>query len=337
MEALNEEVVNKIVEYLRSKEMGASASEISKDLSKNRITVTKYLEIMKSHGVLENQQIAQAKYWKLVSHKNRPKILVVDDDTHIRELVKLSLAHRDYDMKEAYDGVEALEKIREESPDLIILDLMMPRLDGFEVCEILRQNPRTQHIPVIMLTAKTQIIDKVEGLRKGADDYITKPFNPLELEARVDAVFARYDSSVKRNPVTELPAYDALMEKLSGTKAKIILMDVVNFRDYNRQHGFKKGNDVLKLISRAIRRSVKQFGSPEDFISHIGSDDFVVLTYGDANRLVDTMKSSFDRHIKQAFPETNLEFTFATVDSLDFDEDIRSRDMDHIFKKAKAI
>jgi diguanylate cyclase (GGDEF)-like protein len=336
MESLKEDVVKEIIDYIESSEIGASASEISKGINKNRITVSKYLEVLKSRGVLKNKQLAQAKYWETINDRKKPRVLIVDDDNHIRELVKLSLVHKDFDLAEAHDGVEALEKIRKNVPDLLILDLMMPRLDGFEVCQMLRQNPKTENLPIIMLTAKTQILDKVQGLKKGADDYITKPFNPLELEARIDAVLSRHDNSIKLNSVTGLPAYDALIDKLRDTKAKIIFFDIVNFRDYNKKFGFQKGNDLLKLVSRIVRRRVHEFGTSEDFVSHIGSDDFVVLTYADSDRLVEELKKSIENQINSIVGE-KLDFTFAVADSLDVNQEIESQDMNEILKKAKVV
>jgi len=333
---LDKSVVNDIIDYLKTKDIGASASDISKDLNKNRMTVSKYLSVLKSEGILKNKQIAQAKYWQIKNNHQKPKVLVVDDEKHILELVRLSLIHKDIEIITANDGVEALEKVREDIPDLIILDLMMPRLDGYEVCDMLRQNPKTQHIPIIMLTAKTQLRDKIEGLRTGADDYITKPFNPLELEARIDAVFARYDSSIKMNPVTGLPAYDALLEKLNNTKARIIFFDIQDFKSYNQKEGFNKGNDVLKIISRIIKRSVNQIGTVEDFIAHIGSDDFVILTYGDADKLTELIKSNLESNLREILPNINLSFSFATIDSLDVNEEIKSRDVSNILKKARV-
>ena len=185
-----------------------------------------------------------------------------------------------------------------------------------------------------MLTAKTHVSEKVEGLKTGADDYITKPFNPLELEARIDALLTRYDSGIKINPVTELPAYDALVDKLSGTKAKMIFFDIVSFKSYNTKYGFSRGNEILKLVSRVMRRVVAQFGTQEDFISHIGSDDFVILTYGNAERIVRELRDTLKQRL-ELITRDKFDFSFAVIDSLDFGEEIRSGDMDKIMEKAK--
>lgn len=127
------------------------------------------------------------------------KILVVDDEANIRELVRFNLEKEGFLVIEAVDGVTAINTVRTEKPDLVVLDLMLPALDGLEVCRVLKKDVATSGIPVIMLTAKGEEIDKVLGLEMGADDYLTKPFSPRELLARIKAVLRR----VKREPGVE--------------------------------------------------------------------------------------------------------------------------------------
>src|SRR4030043_282869 len=115
-------------------------------------------------------------------------ILVVDDERNIVHLTRLYLAKEGFEVETAYDGRQALEKAQSHHPDLIVLDVMMPEMDGFEVCRELR---KTSNVPIIILTARTDDVDKVVGLELGADDYVTKPFNPRELVARVNAVLRR--------------------------------------------------------------------------------------------------------------------------------------------------
>ncbi len=121
----------------------------------------------------------------------RTKILVVDDEKDVVVPLKISLELDNYSVIEAYTGYEAIEKARTEIPDLILLDLMLPDMDGYKVCDMLRKNPLTRLIPIIMLTGKDAIDSKIEGLEKGADDYITKPFNLSELKARIRTVLRR--------------------------------------------------------------------------------------------------------------------------------------------------
>jgi len=127
------------------------------------------------------------------------KILVVDDEANIRELVRFNLEKEGFTVIEAVDGVTAISTVRAEKPDLVVLDLMLPAIDGLEVCRVLKKDVATSGIPVIMLTAKAEEIDKILGLEMGADDYLTKPFSPRELLARIKAVLRR----VNREPGAE--------------------------------------------------------------------------------------------------------------------------------------
>ncbi len=128
------------------------------------------------------------------------KILVVDDEKHIVELLKYNLENNKYIVSVAYDGLEALEKIKKEKFDLILLDLMLPKIHGIDLCKKLKNNKETSNVPIIMLTAKSSEMDKVTGLEIGADDYITKPFSVREVLARVKAVLRRSKADTKKNP-----------------------------------------------------------------------------------------------------------------------------------------
>ena len=133
---------------------------------------------------------------------SKQKILIVDDDNNIAELISLYLTKECYDTKIVNDGEEALHAFEHYNPNLILLDLMLPGIDGYQVCREIRTK---SNVPIIMLSAKSQEMDKVNGLMLGADDYITKPFSPSELVARVDAVYRRVSmSSAKQEPETEL-------------------------------------------------------------------------------------------------------------------------------------
>jgi two-component system phosphate regulon response regulator PhoB len=127
----------------------------------------------------------------LTKQRVTPKILIVDDEPDAVELVDFNLKSAGYDVVTAADGADALRKARTFSPDLVVLDLMLPEVDGLEVCKILRRDPATQGIPIILLTAKAAEIDRVLGLELGADDYVTKPFSPRELVLRVKGLLRR--------------------------------------------------------------------------------------------------------------------------------------------------
>ncbi|MBE0618246.1 MAG: response regulator, partial [Proteobacteria bacterium] len=141
-----------------------------------------------------------------------PKILVVDDNPDNVELLEKRLKAMGYRTCAAYDGEEALVRVAAEEPDLVILDVMMPKLDGFEVCRRLKTDEGTRRIPVIMLTAKREVPDKIRGLDTGADDYVTKPFNPQELMARVRSLLNLRSLHEKRVTEEKLGALGQMAE-----------------------------------------------------------------------------------------------------------------------------
>ncbi|MBR5468172.1 MAG: response regulator transcription factor [Firmicutes bacterium] len=144
----------------------------------------------------------------------KSKILIVDDDEHIAELISLYLLREGYDTKEVYNGTDAIKAFGEYKPDLIMLDIMLPGIDGYGVCREIR---KTSGVPIIMLTAKGDTIDKVLGLELGADDYMVKPFDPKELTARVKAVLRRFDKTMVVPKVDEnILAFDNLEINLTN-------------------------------------------------------------------------------------------------------------------------
>lgn len=165
------------------------------------------------------------------------RILLVDDEPDIIELVSYNLVKEGFEISSASDGEHALNKIHKENFDLIILDLMLPRIHGMELCRILRNNQKTKNLPILMLTAKSEEVDKVLGLEMGADDYITKPFSPRELVARVKAILRRLDrteqESVKEKTIKignlsiDLEKYEVkkgnTLLNLSATEFKLLL------------------------------------------------------------------------------------------------------------------
>lgn len=159
----------------------------------------------------------------------RRKVLIVDDDKEIVDLIELYLAGENYDILKAYDGLECLSILQKETISLLALDIMMPKLDGLAVCERVRAK---SNIPIILITAKTQPIERVQGLSTGADDYITKPFHPLELVARIKAQMRRY---------TELnPCYE------NGIKEIIIMDLVINVSG----HTVTKNDELIQLTPK---------------------------------------------------------------------------------------
>jgi len=214
-------------------------------------------------------------------------ILVVDDDPDIARFVEVNLRSAGYDVTVAGDGEEALEKASDIRPDLVLLDVMMPRIDGFEVAQRLRKNPQTANTSIIMLTAKALSADKVTGLQSGADDYIIKPFDPIELLARVKGTLRRAKEMRNLSPLTGLPGNIRIQEEIERQVREsrpfaVLYCDLDNFKAYNDQKGFVRGDRLIQSVARIIQDAVLDRNGTEGFIGHVGGDDFVAVVDPDA-------------------------------------------------------
>ena len=303
MENLNSDIKNKIELYLKEKKHGASSSEIAKYVGHNRVTITKYLEIMKAHNLLESEDIAQARIWRL-KQMQKQKVLIVDDEPHVINLIKLSLMSSNYELFEACSGIDALQKINMISPDLIVLDLMMPGMTGYEVCKRIKENALTQHIQVIMLTAKGEIDDKIKGITHHADDYMTKPFDPMELEARIHIMLKYKEHLSEKHPITNLPMKGAIIEDLhnrmnAGRDFIMYSFVLDKFKSYSESFGYKKANDVLVLLARLMRNKTKG----ADFLGQTIKNNYVIIS--DDNTLDTQIIDSFAQMIPYFYEEDN--------------------------------
>lgn len=167
---------------------------------------------------------------ELVQHQ----ILIIDDDAILRHIVREALTKNGYKMLEAGSGAAGIECARNDHPHLILLDVMMPDLDGYEVCHRLKSHPMTMGIPIVMLTGLGEISEKVRGMQSGADDYITKPFDPRELRSRVEAHLRRSERDQSATPLTNLPGNPIIERVLrarlaSGGPLAVLYVDLTNF------------------------------------------------------------------------------------------------------------
>jgi diguanylate cyclase (GGDEF)-like protein len=234
---------------------------------------------------------------------NKPaKILVVDDIPVNVQLQKIHLEALGYEVIVAQDGLEALEKVKQESPDLILLDVMMPKLNGFQVCEKLKSNEETQFISVIMVTALNELRDKIKGIEAGADDFISKPFNKLELSARVKSLLRikhlhdelamkvkeledaqeRLRQLAITDGLTGLYNYRYFKEQLDqelsrakrhNLKASVVMIDIDFFKHYNDNHGHPAGDVVLSIIAQLLRKNIRKI----DIAARYGGEEFSLI------------------------------------------------------------
>ena len=241
------------------------------------------------------------------------RVLVVDDDRTIVDLLAMNLRDEGLTVITAGDGEEALERIYDSSPDLVILDLMMPKLDGLQVCQRLRQDPRMKHVSVIMLTARVLQSDKLAGLAGGADDYVTKPFDLDELLARVKNLLRRSRDLRGLNPLTKLPGNTQIQEELSrrianGETFALMYIDLDNFKAFNDHYGFMRGDRAIKLLAHRATEILDRHGGSHAFLGHEGGDDFVaVVDAEDAEEAAQEILRAWDGAVPHLYDEADYE------------------------------
>jgi PleD family two-component response regulator len=232
----------------------------------------------------------------------KSRLLIVEDDIDIGNMLKIYFSGMDFEVDVAVRGLDALEKTKQQLPHLIVLDIMLPDIDGFEVCRNLRTNMRTSHIPVIFLTQKDERSDKLQGLEQGADDYITKPFDIEELKLRVQGAIKRSERESLTDPRSGRPAGRLIedhLRRIIREKGWALLDARVNhFEPFKDVYGFVAGDDVLRFTSMIIGEVVDELGTNSDFIGHAGGDNFIIVTTDEkALAIKARLKERFDNEV----------------------------------------
>ncbi len=214
------------------------------------------------------------------------RILVADDDPDILQFVRVNLELEGFEVDVAHDGKEAIAKVMASPPDLVLLDVMMPEMDGLTALRRLRMHPAATNTSVILLTAKTLPEDRVRGLELGADDYVTKPFDVDELMARVKAVLRRTQAMRDVSPLTGLPGNFRISSELErrvneGGHFAVVHADLDNFKAFNDHYGFMRGDQVIKFTAHVMLEAAAEIEDVTTFVGHVGGDDFVATVNTD--------------------------------------------------------
>jgi diguanylate cyclase (GGDEF)-like protein len=246
-------------------------------------------------------------------------ILVVDDEVDIAHLVAMNLADEGYETHLAHRGDDAMDLALKLRPDLIVLDLMLPGVDGVEVCRQLRKDPRTTTTSIIMLTARNLPSDRIAGLEAGADDYVDKPFDVDELMARVTSRLRRSRQLRQISPLTGLPGNFEIGHRLDVLIADnepfaLLHADLDGFKAYNDHYGFLRGDRAIILTARVIGWAVADHGAPSCFVGHIGGDDFAIVCPPESARPVaDAIVRTFDQQMPNLYDEEDRERGYIEV------------------------
>jgi diguanylate cyclase (GGDEF)-like protein len=245
---------------------------------------------------------------------HRLKVLVVDDDPMILKMVKTVLENSSlgFEVLTTGSGREGVEMAKSDIPDLILLDLMMPEMDGIEVCEMLRASRLTYLIPIIMLTASASSIHRLDALRTGVDEYLSKPFDPEELEARIIGLIRRFRLTRASNPLTGLPGNLAIEQEINRRLTRederfaCCYFDLDNFKAYNDYYGFEKGDECIRWVAQLLIEVSEELGRDDDFVGHVGGDDFIYITSPDNfESICQTVCDRFDSQVGRLYNDVD--------------------------------
>jgi DNA-binding response OmpR family regulator len=266
------------------------------------------------------------------------KIVVAEDDDAIAHMVSMALGDAGFLCLRAFDGEEALRLVRAHDPDLLILDVMMPRVDGLEVARRLKADVMWSRTPILMLTALASVDNSVEGLDAGADAYMTKPFDLREFSARVRAMIRATRRERDRNPTTDLPgsrAIDNHLEELlkSGRPSAVLHIDVLQFDAYQDKIGFARSEDAVRSLARLVLDEARTASEGGAFVGHLGGSDFIAVAAASAaHALADRLIEASNTRRVELFPGEGAE-SLAVVIALASTEGLGPQGFDELGRR----
>ncbi len=237
----------------------------------------------------------------------KSKILVVEDDLDVAEMLNAYFRVQGYEVFTVNWGEDGVRACQTVDPDLVVLDIRLPDIDGYEVARRLRTDRRTQDVPIIFLTEKRDRADRLHGLELGADDYITKPFDVQELRLRVRNALRRASQGSLNNPVSGLPdgalVDEKLYEMLQRGKWALLLVSIINLDVFRDAYGFVASDDVLRAISLMVHNAMREVGDTEDFVGHLTPTDFVLMVSpGNLSALQDRVQTRLEQSLDYFYP-----------------------------------
>jgi PleD family two-component response regulator len=238
---------------------------------------------------------------------SKPKILIIEDDLDVAEMLNAYFRVQGYDVFTVNWGEDGVRSSQTVHPDLVILDIRLPDIDGYEVARRLRADRHTADIPIIFLTEKRDRADRLQGLELGADDYITKPFDVQELRLRVRNSLKRVNQGSLTNAVTGLPEGPVVDEKLAEVLGRdgqaLLLVSIENMDAFREAYGFVASDDVLRAISLMVVNTMRETGLPEDFLGQLHGTDFILIASpANIKALSEKLGSRLDQSMEYFYP-----------------------------------
>jgi DNA-binding response OmpR family regulator len=239
--------------------------------------------------------------------ETKSKLLIIEDDLDIAEMLNAYFRVQGYDVFTVNWGEDGVRACQTHRPDLVILDIRLPDIDGFEVARRLRADRRTQDVPIIFLTEKRDRADRLQGLEAGAEAYLTKPFDVQELRLRVQNVLQRARRIAPTNPITGLPEGAAVDERLTECLHTedwaILVIGIENLETFREAYGFVASDDVLRAMSLMIQNALREVGESGHFVGHLGPCAFVLITSQSAlPALEERLRSRLEQSLEYFYP-----------------------------------
>ena len=285
----------KIIEIIKNRDRGLETTEIIRGTESDLIEVREALQRLKKDGKLDSRTIGKYEFWYALSWTQPKNILVVEDDRNIAKLMRLSVG-KDYNIKEVYTGEDALKIIPEFKPDLIMLDLMLPGIDGLEVCKKVKQDPQTKNTIIIIVSAADAAVNRFFGIKSGADYYVKKPFEPSEIRALTNIFLKKYGGPF--DPLVDIPDVSRLMsqikDKLNQKEVEFTKVDIEGFQDYQKDNE-KKARLVVRLVSQMLQDKIRE-SEENAMVAYLGDNAFLIAaTEAVADKLMQDVEADFKR------------------------------------------
>jgi DNA-binding response OmpR family regulator len=240
--------------------------------------------------------------------EEKSKILIVEDDLDVADMLNAYFRVQGYEVFTVNWGEDGVRAAVTARPDLIILDIRLPDIDGYEVARRLRSDRKTSSIPIIFLTEKRDRSDRLHGLELGADDYITKPFDVQELRLRVRNSLRRTQQDTLTNPVTGLPEGELVDETLSKSisaagKVGLVAVALDNLNIFRDHYGFVASDDVMRAVGLMLQNALREAGGEEDFLGHLSTTDFVLVLHSDTlSAIEERVRTRLEQSLDYFYP-----------------------------------
>ena len=241
------------------------------------------------------------------------RILLIDDDVDLSELVKTKLSSERHEIFVTHSGEGAFEMAKDIKPEILILDIMLPGVTGYQICRRIRKDPELYAIGILILTALGEEPEIMHGLEQGADDYLAKPFKLDHLTEKLASIAGLLESMKRRNPLTDLPGTEAIKREINHRLARgmaigACYIDMAGFKPYCAVYGQEGQRRALDFMAKILRHIARDMSVYESFIAHLGGEHFVVLlNIEDYERFCTALIDAFDQNVRQLYNQKHAE------------------------------